>query len=67
MSPNGVVLIIAGVWIVAQVTIGNALQRLGIVEGEEKPAPAPNVSPETGVPNTDPSKPIIRDPKGRPY
>lgn len=32
MNPAGIVLIIAGTWVVTQVFGGNALQRLGIVQ-----------------------------------
>lgn len=32
MNPAGLVLIIAGLWVTAQVTAGNALQRLNIVK-----------------------------------
>lgn len=31
MNASGVVLVVAGVWVIAQVLRGNALQRLGIL------------------------------------
>ena len=49
MNPAGLVLIIAGLWVTAQVTAGNALQRLNIVK---PPAPdgggSPIVPPNLG-------------------
>ena len=67
MNPAGIALVIAGVWVVAQVTVGNALERLGILTPSVDPAANWNVDPKTGVPNQDPSKPLLRDPRGRPY
>ena len=32
MNPSGVVLIIAGVWVISQVALGDALTRLGIIK-----------------------------------
>jgi hypothetical protein len=32
MRLSGIVIIVAGVWVITQVTAGGALQRLGIVE-----------------------------------
>jgi len=73
---GGILLVIAGAWVVTQVLAGNALQRLLIISGGE-PAPDPsidprsgrkwNVDPGTGVPNQDPTKPYLRDEKGRVY
>jgi hypothetical protein len=60
---GGILLIVAGIWVVAQVTAGHALQRLGILAeaGQE------NADPSTGVPNQNPSLPPMVDPQGRPY
>jgi hypothetical protein len=52
--------------VVAQVAVGDALQRLGILEASGSSASA-NVDPKTGIPNQDPDKPLLRDPQGRPY
>lgn len=42
MKPGGIVLVLAGVWVLCQVLGGNALVRLGIVsDGSDSPAPAP--------------------------
>lgn len=34
MKPGGVLLVVAGVWVLCQVLGGQALQRLGLVEAE---------------------------------
>lgn len=31
---GGLLLVVAGIWVIAQVTAGKALQRMGIVEGD---------------------------------
>ena len=67
MNPSGILLVIAGFWVGAQVLGGDALQRLGIVASSGSSQPAPNVDPGTGVPNQDPSKPFLTDPRGRVY
>lgn len=35
MNPSGVVLMVAGVWVLCQVFGGQALQRLGIIESSK--------------------------------
>ena len=42
MKPGGIVLVLAGVWVLCQVLGGNALVRLGIVsDGSSSPPAAP--------------------------
>lgn len=67
MNPSGILLVLAGFWVGAQVLGGDALQRLGITGDTTAAAPPANVDPDTGVPNQDPSKPFLTDPKGRVY
>jgi hypothetical protein len=62
----GIVLVIAGIWVAAQVLGGDALQRTGVIASDQSTANW-NVDPNTGVPNQDPNKPLLRDPQGRPY
>jgi hypothetical protein len=62
---GGVLLILAGGWIGAQILGGGALKRLGIVTGT--PTQTYNVDPDTGVPNQDPSLPMVRDGAGNIY
>lgn len=57
---GGLLLIIAGVWVGTQVLGGDALKRLGI-RTATRPSSA-NVDPKTGVPNQDPTKPLITTP-----
>jgi hypothetical protein len=35
MNPAGIVIMIAGVWVISQIFAGNALQRLNIVKPED--------------------------------
>jgi hypothetical protein len=63
MNAAGLALVIAGIWVVAQVTAGDALQRLGIVASTAPAAPA-NVDPKSGVPNQNPSLPYLYAPGG---
>ncbi len=70
MNPSGLVVIIASVWVAFQVLGGDALQRLGILPGgntgdDAGSVPAPNIDPDTRVPNQDPSKPPLTDGQGR--
>ena len=60
MKPGGVLLVIAGVWVLCQVLGGNALKRLGI----EPAAAAPN-APEFTVPDRGYND-IPHDAQGRP-
>ena len=67
MNPGGLVLVIVGVVVISQVTLGNALGRLGISGTPDKPKTVVNVDPKTHVPNTNPNLPYLRDQNGRPY
>lgn len=40
MKPGGVLLVVAGVWVLCQVLGGQALQRLGLVAASGAAAPA---------------------------
>ena len=64
MKASGILMVIIGAWVVAQVTMGGGLQRIGILSDTEV---AVNVDPKTGIPNQDPSLPLLRDQNGRPY
>lgn len=49
MRPGGLLLVIAGVWVLTQVLAGDALQRLGLIEKTEPADDAP-ASPGPGFP-----------------
>ena len=53
MKPGGVVLVLAGVWVLCQVLGGKALIRLGIVKEATDTAPAPEFPsvPDKGYSN----------------
>lgn len=63
MNPGGVVLVIAGVWVLCQVLGGDALNRLGLVS-TEAPAAEPDLGfgnvPDRGYDN------VPHDAQGRP-
>ena len=67
MNPSGILLVIFGFWVGAQVLGGDALQRLNLTGTADTTQAAPNVDPKTHVPNLDPSKPYLTDPNGNPY
>lgn len=58
MNAGGILLVIAGIWVIAQVTSGKALDRLGITHPAE-PVPEPHTprDPRYGGP---------QDARGRP-
>ena len=49
MNASGAVLVLAGVWVLAQVLGGDALRRLHIVGGSDTPPPVVAGSPGTGT------------------
>lgn len=55
MNPAGILLIIAGTWVVSQVFAGNALQRLNIV----KPSESTGLLPDLTWPTVPQPKQII--------
>lgn len=63
---SGILLILAGIWVGSQVLGGSALKRLGIVPSDGPPK-AFNVDPKSGVPNTNPDLPLLKDQTGAPY
>lgn len=64
MNPGGVVLVIAGVWVLCQVLGGDALNRLGLVTSEQAPPEDPGLGfgdvPDRGYNN------VPHDAQGRP-
>lgn len=56
MKPGGVLLVIAGVWVLCQVLGGSALKRLGL-----------EAAPAAAAPKAGPIPPGTKDPLGRPY
>lgn len=52
MNPGGLALMILGAWVIAQVTVGDALGRLGIIHDSNTPAPA--TPPAAPKPNPSP-------------
>lgn len=62
MKPGGIVLVLAGVWVLCQVLGGKALTRLGIVQEGDSTAPAPEFPsvPDKGYNN------VPHNPQGYP-
>jgi hypothetical protein len=60
VNPGGVLLVLAGAVVIAQVGLGNALGRLGIAGDADV---VRNVAPN-GVPNQNPNLPYLRDENG---
>ena len=68
---SGLALIVAGVWVAAQVTVGNALGRLGVIDDSAPPAagdapvdvPSLGGSIPTGTPRPPASQPRGFDPR----
>lgn len=56
MKPGGVLLVLAGVWVLCQVLGGNAIKRLGLEAGTT-----------ADTPKAGPVPPGTKDPLGRPY
>jgi hypothetical protein len=62
MKAGGVLLVIAGIWVLCQVLGGDALTRLGVTTDGSDPADnGPKVDGQLIVP------PGTKDPQGRPY
>lgn len=55
--PGATLLTLAGIWVIVQVTMGNALGRLGIAGDPDHAAPPPLAGglPPGHVPGTDPN------------
>lgn len=65
MKPGGLLLVIAGVWVLCQVLGGSALQRLGVDGGAAGDGPDPFAQPGVQRPD-DGYGPGYRDGSGRP-
>lgn len=63
---NGVVIGLAGVWVLCQVFGGDALNRLGILSQDTGTQAPANISPD-GIPNLNPKLPPLVDKNGFPY
>lgn len=61
MKPSGLLLAVIGVWVLSQVLAGNALKRLGVVDGEKSSG-----SSSSTPPPADGYGPGYRDGNGRP-
>lgn len=61
MNPAGIVLIIAGTWVCAQIFAGNALERMGIVKPSDEDAPNAIGGPLTPPAGNDPNASAARN------
>lgn len=64
-ASGGVLLIVAGVWVLAQVLAGRALQRLGVAGGGVDGGPALGIGPDP-IPPVPNASPGTHDAHGRP-
>ncbi len=57
MNPAGILLVVAGTWVIAQVFAGDALRRLNIIPRSEDNSSPPSFDPQN------PSRPGLPDPQ----